>query len=156
MGGLNIWAACYPDIWDKMVYRVPAAATAARYSQTGLYQFREEPKKNEGQTWREFIKHQLTKRSPSEAEDLAHRIDQYIKLHYKQTGGLPITEKDYHPISGLSWTFLARLVMRGDRMGRKHPADRRALTDSEYERQIEKYNKEIKQIKAEGRLKEII
>lgn len=156
MGGLNIWAACYPDIWDKMVYRVPGAATAARYSRTGLYQFREEPKKPEGQTWREFIKHQLTKRSPAEAESLAHRIDQYIKLHYKETGGMPISEKDYHPQTGASWTFLARIVMRGDRMGRKHPADRRALTEKDYNRQLEKYNKEIKQIKAEGRLKEII
>lgn len=157
MGALHMWATCFPDVWDKMINRVPGAATAARYSRTGLYQFREAPKKGEGQTWKDFIKHQLTKRSPDEAKDLAARIDQYEKHHRKQTDGLPIPEKNYHPESGASWEYIAQLVMRGDRMGRKSPWDRViSPTSPRYEKQLEKYNQEIKQIRAEGRLKEII
>ncbi|MFL9999010.1 phosphoadenosine phosphosulfate reductase family protein [Paraburkholderia sediminicola] len=49
----HTWGVCYPDMWHRMIARVPGAATAARYALTELYghHLHEPP---DGLTWREW------------------------------------------------------------------------------------------------------
>ena len=156
---LGIWHACWPELWDKMVYRVPGAATAARYSTTELYSSGSYPIKPDGITWPEYLVQLLAKRSPDEQRQLGNRMQSFIKTHMKKTGGLPISESAYHPDSGCSWDFLAMICDRGDRMHRKDTATR-IVGPSEgrerYEAQLAKYHADIAKTKAEGRYKEII
>ena len=45
--GLWTFAQCFPDIWDKMCYRVKGANTAARHALSVLYSNRKQPEKPE-------------------------------------------------------------------------------------------------------------
>lgn len=159
MRSLGQWHACWPELWDKMVYRVPGAATAARYSTTELYSSGSYPIKPDGITWPEYLKQILAKRSPEEQRKLGTRMVQYIKRHHERTNGAPMPEHDWHPSTGCSWDYLAMICDRGDRMGRKDPSGRQISSIQEpekYEAQLAKYHADIDKVKAEGRYKEII
>ena len=159
MRSLGQWHACWPELWDGMVYRVPGAATAARYSTTELYSSGEYPVKPDGITWPAYLMQLLAKRAPEEQRTLGARMAQCIEAHRKKTGGLPISESHYHPDSGCSWDYLAMICDRGDRMNRKDPAARiigPSQGKDRYDAQLKKYEADIANVKAEGRYKEII
>jgi predicted phosphoadenosine phosphosulfate sulfurtransferase len=54
LSGLWIYAQCWPDLWHKMIDRVPGAHTAGMYARTELYGFGK-MQKPEGLTWREWV-----------------------------------------------------------------------------------------------------
>jgi predicted phosphoadenosine phosphosulfate sulfurtransferase len=107
-----------PELWDKMVHRVPGAATGARYAKTELYGFRVLPEKPEGMSWHDFIKSLIDNhKDPEMRSGVAQRIQGDIRRHYKATSD-PILDVA-HPDTGVSWTFLAQIALRGDYKNRR-------------------------------------
>lgn len=111
--GLSLYAQCFPDVWDKMIDRVPGVGAAARYARTELYGWGAYPEKPAGVTWPEFILHYLGKHGPDVQTLIARKIRGEITAHYRTTTD-PVLVGVRHPATGLSWNHLLRLAMRGD------------------------------------------
>lgn len=118
MRNLYIYQACFPELWDRMCQRVPGAATAARYAATELYSYRKQ-ELPPGFTWREMIEVYLSKHAPETRPLVAKRLKQEIDKHVRFTNNAPIHETETHPISGISWKWLASIAHRGDLKHRK-------------------------------------
>ena len=123
---LHMWAKGHPELWDKMVDRVPGAAAAARYSRTELYAFRGRPKPKRGETWQELIRRLLEKHEASVRKEVATRIQQEIRWHYMKIEEAGWKREDHpilptapHPMTGMSWEWLAMIALRGDIKRRK-------------------------------------
>lgn len=117
---LHTYATCFPEVWAKMVYRVPGVGAAARYARTELYAYRSRPAKPDGVTWPDYIRHYLTKYEPADAAMIAGRVAESIRRHYR-IASHPICPRARHPVSGLSWDWLLTIAMRGDYKERKQP-----------------------------------
>lgn len=113
IGGLWVFAECFPDVWERMVDRVPGVGAAVRYARTELYGYGKRPEKPAGMTWPEFITHYLTKHDPKAVAKFASRMRMFMQLHYSRTP-LPIAAKAPCPETGLCWDFLLTSAMRGD------------------------------------------
>ncbi len=120
---LHTYAACFPDVWEKMAERVPGVGAAVRYALTELYSYHGRPEKPAGMTWPDFIRHYLSQFGDKDAAIIASRIRQEIGNHYAKTSH-PILASAPHPDSGVSWDWLLMLAMRGDFKGRKQPGGR--------------------------------
>lgn len=118
LGRLWTYAVGWPALWDKMIERVPGAATAGRYARTELYGFGKMAKP-EGLSWREWLWTSIELYPTHWRAKIAHSVHQAIALHNKRTGNAPLHETDYHPQSGVSWKFLCNMVVRGDLKGRR-------------------------------------
>jgi predicted phosphoadenosine phosphosulfate sulfurtransferase len=116
--GLSNWAQCFPEVWAKMVGRVPGVGAAVRYAKTELYGFGHRPEKPDGMTWPDFIVHYLAKHDPKAVAQVANRVRTFTKTHYKKTAD-PIAGLAPHPLTGVSWDFLLMIAMRGDFKERK-------------------------------------
>lgn len=108
--GLWLYAQCFPEMWEKMIHRVPGAATAARYGNTELYS---RGKKDDDIGWREHIENVLLTFDEEYRAMVKQSIHKAIKQHRKKTPD-PIPEEDPHPLTGCSWKFLAKMAIRGD------------------------------------------
>ena len=115
---LWLYAVCWPDLWAKMIMRVPGAATAGRYARTELYGYGFS-KPPEGMHYREYIKHQLMRFNPEDRKKIAYRIRKLIDNHNRKTNFTPLTDEEAHPLTGMSWRFMAQIATRGDFKGRK-------------------------------------
>lgn len=113
--GLHEYAECFPEMWERMINRVPGAATAARYGNTELYSVASEEKSTA--TWREHIQNVVETYSLEYQREIKTQINAAMKAHKRVTDD-PIPETDYHPVSGVSWRFLATIATRGDFKGR--------------------------------------
>lgn len=118
--GLWVFKTCFPEVWEKMVYRVPGANTAVMYAKTELYSFGKRPDKPDDMSWEEFIKYWLEKFQGEERKFIAARIRSFIQRHYSVTND-PIIASVPHPETGISWEFLLMIAMRGDFKQRKQP-----------------------------------
>jgi len=116
--GLWKFSKTYPELWQRMVNRVPGANTAALYSRTALYGFGDVPEKPADISWPDFLAQQLRKHDTKTQKLTAARISEEIKRHYKKTDE-PILDKVGHYITGLSWEFLLMLAIRSDTKERK-------------------------------------
>ena len=116
--GLWTFKECFPEIWDKMCYRVRGANTAARHALTVLYSNRKQPQKPDGMEWEEYIAYWIRKFPLKLQGTMSSRIQTLIKKHYDKTKD-PILTKTPHPISGISWEFLLKIAIRGDFKARK-------------------------------------
>jgi len=143
IGRLWSYSQCFPNIWDKMCYRVKGVNTASRYAKSILYSNREQPKKPEGMCWEEYIEYWIRKFPSKQQGIIAKRIKGYIDLHYKKTKE-PILEKTPHPITGISWKFLLKIAVRGDFKERKAPQPPNKELVKEYELVKSMYAKELK------------
>lgn len=114
---IHTYASCFPDVWAKMVDRVPGVGAAGRYALTELYCYRDRPEKPPGMTWPEFLTHYLVKHDLYSAK-VAARVRESITRHYRNTAD-PLVFKAKHPASGCSFDFLLMLAMRGDFKKRK-------------------------------------
>jgi len=112
--GLWVYAECFPEMWHKMIYRVPGAATAGRYGNTELYSQGYKP---EHVSWRDHVQNVINTYQGADKADVVSAINQAINLHKKKTDDR-IPEDDAHPLTGLSWRFLSKMVTRGDFKGR--------------------------------------
>lgn len=117
LGGLWIYAQCWPDLWHKMIARVPGAATAGRYANSQLYGYGklELPR---GMTWRSWTFAQLNLYPEEYRREIAASIARLMADHKSKTLR-PIDEERPDPLTGLSWKFLAMIVNRGDLKGRR-------------------------------------
>lgn len=112
--GLWLYAECFPEMWEKMIHRVPGAATAARYGNTELYSTGFKPDQT---SWREHIQNVLDQFDDEYKRMAAKEINGMIRYHKNYTDD-PIPEEEPHPLSGCSWKFLGKMAARGDFKGR--------------------------------------
>ena len=117
--GLWQYAQCWPELWDKMVSRVPGAASAGRYSRSPLYGYgdrRREPP--DGFTWEEAISAAVLAWPEHLRGDVVARLQREISQHNLHTNNAPIA--GWAPGPGeLTWSFLLMLASRGDFKGRR-------------------------------------
>lgn len=153
IGGLYRWAQCFPDVWEKMVYRVPGVGAAVRYARTELYGFGGLPEKPDGVTWPEFIAHYVQQHGEKTRRIVAGRVRDIIRRHYRHTPH-PILPHTVHPDTGLDQGFLLSIAIRGDLKERRQeaykipPLERRAEA-------WRRYCDDLARIIAEGRFGEL-
>ena len=116
----NLWmySVLFPEVWGKMSRRVPGAATAARYSRSVLYSFKD-MEKPEDVTWKEMVTLYLYRWPPEQRVFIADRLERNIAQHLMISKGEPIQEEKRHHITGISWKYLAAIACRGDLKNRK-------------------------------------
>jgi predicted phosphoadenosine phosphosulfate sulfurtransferase len=119
---LWVFQTCFPEVWDKMVARVPGAAAAARYARTELYGFNTSPERPDGVGWPQFIAHYVAKHGDVTPQ-VADRIGSIIRRHYRRSR-LPILAVAPCPETGVSWEFLLAIAMRGDFRERRQESHR--------------------------------
>lgn len=112
--GLYVYAQCFPEMWHKMIDRVPGAATAARYGNTELYMNSKPP---EGVTWRQHVQNIVDTFDGKHKKQVEAALNAALR-HHKNKTNMPIPEDQSHPVSGLSWAFLVKMATRGDFKGR--------------------------------------
>jgi len=114
--GLWIYSQCFPEMWHKMLYRVKGVATAWRYGNTELYSvgLKNKPK---GMTWREYLQVCLQSYNEPEKSTIQNSINLAIKQHYNKTND-KIEDEEPNVVSGCSWKFLCKIVIKGDFKGR--------------------------------------
>ena len=113
--GLHLYKECFPEMWDKMINRVPGARTAAMYANTELYTTATAPP--EGITWRQHVENILQTFTGKDRAAVEANINREIKHHQKLTDHA-IPQDEPHVVSGLSWRFIAKMAIRGDLKGR--------------------------------------
>lgn len=129
LANLCMYAECWPDLWHRMIQRVPGAATAARYCRTELFGYGKTicPR---GYTWKDWTFKQLDLYQDKHRRIIADNVAKIIAMHKKKTTRqIPMETAD--PLTGLSWRFLAILVNRGDLKGRR----RQKLNDNGIQQQ---------------------
>ena len=112
--GLWVYAECFPELWEKMIHRVAGAATAARYGNTELYSQGFKPDQT---SWRNHVENILETYEGANRKAVTSVVNAAIRRHKKLTND-PIPEEQYHPVSGVSWQFISKIVTRGDFKGR--------------------------------------
>jgi predicted phosphoadenosine phosphosulfate sulfurtransferase len=111
---MYVWSQAWPEVWSKMVYRVPGAATAARYSRSELYSANMgEMTKPDEWTWKDMIEYYLEMYPDNLRALISSRIKQDINLHYRKTFRM-LPEDIPDPISGTCWKLLTKIAHRGD------------------------------------------
>ena len=118
LGGLHQYAECWPDLWHKMIARVPGATTAARYARTELYGFGavELPP---GKTWRGWFEDLVGMWPDRQQRTIRANVAEMIRLHNDKTRSRDIPEEEWDPVSGASWKFFCMIAMRGDLKNRR-------------------------------------
>ena len=117
LGGLWLYATCWPDLWDRMIRRVDGAATAGRYCRTQLYGFgavEKPPQFN----WKEFTFYLLDLYPDDLKKRIGESIAQMIRKHETKTSR-PIHDSDADLLTGMSWRFIAGIVNRADLKDRR-------------------------------------
>ncbi len=115
---LYMYSVLWPDLWEKMINRVPGARTAARYSRSPLYGVGARvDAPPEGMTWQDLVKWELDRWPEKERRQIAERIRDEIATHNRRTSNAPIVEKVTPGL--LSWQFLHQIARRGDLKKRK-------------------------------------
>lgn len=135
---IHTYASCFPEVWDKMIDRVPGVGAAGRYALTELYSYHGRPEKPAGMPWSEFIVRYIEKFNPGDARDIAHRIRNEIRSHYRKTT-TPILPDAPNPETGISWSWLLMLAMRGDFKGRKQAGGRIMTANDGTRRALPRY-----------------
>jgi predicted phosphoadenosine phosphosulfate sulfurtransferase len=115
---LKNYALCWPDLWHKMINRVPGAATAARYSTTELYGYGKEILPDNIRSWREWTEKLIQLYEDPYRAQIARSVSTMIAMHKGKTAR-PIPEAESDPMSGLSWKYIANVITRGDMKGRR-------------------------------------
>lgn len=109
----------WPDLWDKMAVRVPGAATAARYADSILYGQGSVPVKPDDMPWDTYLLTLIERHEdPAVRAAVAHRMRTDMKRHYAKTSD-PLVFWAPHPVTGISYRYLAQLAIRADLKGRR-------------------------------------
>ncbi len=118
MTNLGMWRELWPDLWHKMIARVPGSATVVRYCKSGLYGYGGQAVLPEGSTWKEHTFRCLELYPAKTRPLVANSVLTCIKRHNGITKR-PIPEAEPDPASGISWKFLALIALKGDLKGRR-------------------------------------
>jgi predicted phosphoadenosine phosphosulfate sulfurtransferase len=139
--GLWLYSECFPELWHKMLNRVPGVATAWRYGNTEIYSLplRSAEKKPAHLTFKEYLNVVLKSYSQTYQNKIKKSLNTYIRRHATKTDD-PIPDEETHLLTGLSWRFLCRCVIRGDFKGRQLNA-----ANNEAIRSRDKVNMSIKE-----------
>lgn len=151
---LHTYRECFPDIWERMIDRVPGADAASRYALTELYGFRAIPPKPPDQTWLQFTRMYLERQAPAWQAKSRRQIEDFIKGHFRKTSD-PILYGAIHPATGLTWHHLVVIAMRGDPRDRKQPGAKAATSKEEHRVLRELYDAELRKLEEEGRMWEV-
>lgn len=119
--GLWQFRTCWPEMWEKMIRRIPGAPTAARYGDTPLYAIRGLPPRRDGEHYRDYILRHLRRYPPAAQQQVKAVLQEKVRLHYNKTTD-PILDTVPHPETGISWRWLAKIVLRGHFKGRTDAA----------------------------------
>ena len=111
--GLWIYAECFPEMWHKMLNRVAGVGTAWRYANTDLYGYGKITKPENVKTFKEYIKIILESYDKVSANKVKITLNSIIKLHYNKTNDI-IHETKAHPVSGVSWEHICKIIIKGD------------------------------------------
>jgi len=111
---LDQWQVRYTDFWHKILDRAEGIKTAWRYCNDGIYTGTK-VEKEAGVKWSEYITKSLNTMSPKTRQIGIKAMNLIIKWHKNRTD-YPITENEKQacPLTGISWEFLAKVVIRGD------------------------------------------
>lgn len=129
LSNLWVWRVCWPDLWERIVMRVPGAATAVRYSRSPLYASRVTTKEDD-ETWEEAILRALGRWSIDVQRAVSKRIKGEIVRHNRVHPGVPVPDTDPYidlekgVSSGVTWAFLHTVAVKGDLKGRMVAWDR--------------------------------
>lgn len=115
--GLDLYHKCWPELWDKMICRVPGVATAARYAKTELYGWGDLVVP-EGHDWKSWAMARLNLYPEDVKALVAKSVARVIREHKNKTDR-PIELETPDPHTGISWKAIASLVIRGDMKGRR-------------------------------------
>lgn len=115
--GLHLWQTCWPETWERLIARVPGAATAARYNRTELYSYGRIETPADGD-WLGAIERALGLWGPREQETIRSSLASLERVHREKTGD-PIPDRVHHPVTGLSYAEMLSIAIRGDLKGRR-------------------------------------
>lgn len=111
--GLWVFKTCWADLWEKMVNRVPGAATAARYANTDLYGIRiNDDTLPEGETWESFTAKQFDRLDERSKVEVGAVIEAE-RQHHRNLTKEPLTDDEPHRLSGICWKHLYVVVAAG-------------------------------------------
>lgn len=128
----------WPELWDKMSKRVPGAAAAARYGDSVLYGQGAVPPKPDDMPWDTYLLTLVDRHTDEEVRRaVAYRVRLDMMRHFKKTTD-PMVFHSAHPVTGLSYHYLAQLAIRADLKGR-----RPQMYVGEGEKQWAKYRAEL-------------
>lgn len=114
--GLWVYAECFPEMWHRMLGRVPGVATAWRYANTELYSFKLEAPP-EGTTWKQYAAILIQNYGDKHRDQVTAVVEQAVTGHYERSqNNLPDAEPDV--VSGASWKLICKIIIRGDFKGR--------------------------------------
>lgn len=114
--GLWVYAECWPEMWHKMLNRVPGVATAWRYANTELYGIAID--KPDDLTWREYTELSIDEEPSEEIRThIKGVITRLVRNHFKKTDDA-ISDDTPHPITGCSWRAFAQIAVKKDLKGR--------------------------------------
>lgn len=128
----RLWSykICWPELWAKMVDRVPGAATAARYANTELYGIGLGAVELKlGETWQKRVMSGLKKLDPDSRAEVAEIVSNALRRHRERTGDL-MPDDEPHERSGYCWKHLFPAVAAGgNKLGRQgQKVDAKALS----------------------------
>ena len=115
----RLWAykVCWPELWARMLTRVPGAATAARYANTELYGVGK-IELDDGQSWQAQTLQVIAKLQPSAQKEVGSSLAKFLNQHHRYTNDA-LPDAIPHPLSGFCWKEFYRMAQAGgDKFGR--------------------------------------
>lgn len=112
--GAWIYSECFPELFAKMLKRVPGFETAWRYSNTELYLGGTKPSE---MLWREYLDLILCGLDADMEFTMRENIKKGLKNHFNKTND-ELHDDMPHPYTGFSWKFFCSIALRGDLKGR--------------------------------------
>lgn len=110
--GLWIYSECFPEMWHKMLSRVKGVATAWRYANTDLYGYGKIIKP-EGVTYKKWVSSIIETFDAENQKVVKRHLNGVIRRHTTRTNDI-VPDLEPHPLSGVSWSFISKLALKGD------------------------------------------
>jgi len=115
--GLHRYATCWPDLWERMIHRVPGAATAARYANTELYTGF--GAKESDVSWKAKFEIGFARLTPDSRDEVRDAIRKVISIHNNYTPDV-MPDHEPHPETSMCWRKLYKIVLAGgNKFGRQ-------------------------------------
>jgi len=142
IGRLWTYKHLWPALFDKMLARVHGVNTAMRYGTTELYGYGAIAMPESIKECRHLVKKAVLKHPPETRPIIIRRVKENIGRHYSKTSDL-ILPCAPHPDTGVSWTGLYRIAVRGDYKNRKQLSGQAHPRGSDtFEAMSARYNEE--------------